>query len=283
MATIDNRLPTEGTQIDIEARLGAIETALASLMADTTGQSIATAITGLSGTISPAASNVTYDNTDSSLSASNVKAALDELDDEKVSKAGDTMTGDLLIDKATPAVRMQDENLTVSTSATNGLAEETSSSIIARDAATQFYARARGLAKTDGSIEFQLTARNMNTSGSRITNSFNVGVKKDGTKYYSVEDAAAFRNAIGLESWSVNNGTFANLVQNNHAYVIIANRVNASEGCILLANMSSNVIKVTEVFKSSTFSYTTDNTTGTITITRSGSTASVYARAFLIY
>ena len=47
MATTDNRLPTEGTQKDIEARLHAIETALASLMADTTGQSIASAISGL--------------------------------------------------------------------------------------------------------------------------------------------------------------------------------------------------------------------------------------------
>lgn len=51
MATVDNRFPTEGTQIDIEARLGAIETALASLMADTTGQSIASAISGLGATL----------------------------------------------------------------------------------------------------------------------------------------------------------------------------------------------------------------------------------------
>ena len=51
MATTDNRLPTEGTQIDIEARLHAIETALASLMADTTGQSIASAISGLGATL----------------------------------------------------------------------------------------------------------------------------------------------------------------------------------------------------------------------------------------
>lgn len=51
MATTDNRLPTEGTQIDIEARLAAIETALAGLMADTTGQSIATAISGLGATL----------------------------------------------------------------------------------------------------------------------------------------------------------------------------------------------------------------------------------------
>lgn len=51
MATTDNRLPTEGTQKDIEARLATIETALASLMADTTGQSIASAISGLGQTL----------------------------------------------------------------------------------------------------------------------------------------------------------------------------------------------------------------------------------------
>lgn len=58
MATTDNRLPTEGTQIDIEARLHAIETALASLMADTTGQSIASAISGLGATLGSDRANI---------------------------------------------------------------------------------------------------------------------------------------------------------------------------------------------------------------------------------
>ena len=62
MATTDNRLPTEGTQIDIEARLAAIETALASLMADTTGQSIASAISGLGQTLGSDKANISGDN-----------------------------------------------------------------------------------------------------------------------------------------------------------------------------------------------------------------------------
>lgn len=62
MATIDNRFPTEGTQIDIEARLAAIETALASLMADTTGQSIASAISGLGATLGSDKANISGDN-----------------------------------------------------------------------------------------------------------------------------------------------------------------------------------------------------------------------------
>ena len=62
MATVDNRFPTEGTQKDIEARLGAIETALASLMADTTGQSIASAISGLGATLGSDKANISGDN-----------------------------------------------------------------------------------------------------------------------------------------------------------------------------------------------------------------------------
>lgn len=80
MATIDNRFPTEGTQIDMEARLAAIETALASLMNNTTGQSIASAITALAGSISPTADNVSFDNTGTDLTSSDVEGAIKELD-----------------------------------------------------------------------------------------------------------------------------------------------------------------------------------------------------------
>ena len=62
MATTDNRLPTEGTQIDIETRLAAIETALAGLLADTTGQSIASAISGLGATLGSDKANISGDN-----------------------------------------------------------------------------------------------------------------------------------------------------------------------------------------------------------------------------
>ena len=51
---------------------------------DTTQQSIAAAINSLVGAISPAASNVTFDNTGTGLSASNVQAAITELNDFKL-------------------------------------------------------------------------------------------------------------------------------------------------------------------------------------------------------
>lgn len=46
------------------------------------------------------ASDVTYDNTQSGLTATNVQDAIDEVNDNKVSKSGDTMSGNLTIDKA---------------------------------------------------------------------------------------------------------------------------------------------------------------------------------------
>ena len=76
MATVDNRFPTEGTQKDIEARLHAIETALASLMADTTGQSIASAITALGSTLGSDKANIDGSNiANKSTFRSNIEAS----------------------------------------------------------------------------------------------------------------------------------------------------------------------------------------------------------------
>lgn len=93
MATIDNRFPTEGTQIDMEARLAAIETALATLMTNTTGQAINTTLQSLVGAISPSADNVSFDNTGTQWSASTMQALGVEVDDTTWKKAHQTVSG----------------------------------------------------------------------------------------------------------------------------------------------------------------------------------------------
>lgn len=67
------------------------------LMTDATGQDIVTAINTISSAISPAADNVTYDNTSSGLDATNVQTAIDELEDEKQDNLayGGIASGDL--------------------------------------------------------------------------------------------------------------------------------------------------------------------------------------------
>lgn len=58
----------------------AINSTLGTLGKDTSLQDIKNAINSLANTISPSATNVTYNNTSSGLSASNVQAAIDEID-----------------------------------------------------------------------------------------------------------------------------------------------------------------------------------------------------------
>lgn len=170
------------------------------IMTDDTGQSIATAITGLSGAISPAASNVTYDNTDSTLSASNVKAALDELDDEKVSKAGDTMMGDLTINKANGQLISKNPNFTINTSADNGVLSTQIEGVIVNDSADYTASRFISIENSNGNVSAQMACFNKKTDGTEVNNYINATVKKDGTREYSVADSSAFRSAIGVNS-----------------------------------------------------------------------------------
>ena len=78
MATTDNRLPTEGTQKDIESDLRTIKSSI-----DT-----------LANSISPTAANVSFSNTGTGMTASNVQSAIVELNDEKQdSTIGGALTG----------------------------------------------------------------------------------------------------------------------------------------------------------------------------------------------
>lgn len=73
----------------------AINSTLGTLGKDTSLQDIKNAINNLAGAISPSANNVTYDNTSSGLTASNVQSAIDEID----------TTTDALTDTSTSVTR----------------------------------------------------------------------------------------------------------------------------------------------------------------------------------
>lgn len=72
-------LAKDSTLTTLNTRIAAIETALASLMTNTTGQAINTTLQSLVGAISPSASNVSFDNTGTGLSASDVQEAIEEV------------------------------------------------------------------------------------------------------------------------------------------------------------------------------------------------------------
>ena len=72
---------TDATLMLLANNVNGIDTS--GLMTDATGQDIVSAINDISSAISPAASNVTYQNTASELSATNVQSAIDEVASEK--------------------------------------------------------------------------------------------------------------------------------------------------------------------------------------------------------
>lgn len=62
------------TDVTVKGLTTAVTNISATGMSDTTGQAIVSAINGLSSAISPAAANVTFDNTGTGMTASNVQA-----------------------------------------------------------------------------------------------------------------------------------------------------------------------------------------------------------------
>lgn len=77
LTTAVNNISTSGMS---DSTGQAINSTLGTLMTNTTGQAINTTLQSLVGAISPAASNVTFDNTGTDLTSSKVQGAIEELD-----------------------------------------------------------------------------------------------------------------------------------------------------------------------------------------------------------
>ena len=82
----------------------------------------------------------------------------------------------------------------------------------------------RNVQYSSGGIAIQLGAVVEGTSGTEIANFLHVGVAPNGTKTYSVTDAAAFRNAIGASSgiWPISLGGTG---QSDITYVTTASQI----------------------------------------------------------
>lgn len=117
-----------------------------------------------------------------------------------VSKSGDTMTGDLIIEKRSGKIYHKTPNMTVDTSANNGLTQNSFHDFGAVDSNNYLYAWAESGASTYGFTTMALGVRNKDTNGNVITNSLTFRVNKDGTVKTTVDQPQEFRTAIGLDS-----------------------------------------------------------------------------------
>ena len=115
-----------------------------------------------------------------------------------VSKSGDTMTGDLIINKRSSKIYHKTPNMTVDTSANNGLTQNSYHDFGVVDSNNYMYAWAESSASTYGFNTMALGVRNKDTSGNVINNSLTFRVNKDGTVKTTVDQPQEFREAIGV-------------------------------------------------------------------------------------
>lgn len=126
----------------------------------------------------------------------------------KVSRTGDTMTGNLAIEKNTPQVSEMDTRTTLDTSSNNGVtSNRITASLILIDSNGNSLGRLINEARTDGSVRTYLQTFNMKTNGDLAYNTFWLGVTKSGENVYYIASPSAFRSAIGIEPTSTTTGT----------------------------------------------------------------------------
>lgn len=83
---------------------------------------------------------------------------------------------------------------------------------------------------TNGSIELCVSAENESTSGGDLYNSLNMAIARDGTKSYSVSDAAAFRTAIGVGTIGTKNSLAASDIPSLAASKITSGTLGIARG-----------------------------------------------------
>ena len=139
-----------------------------------------------------------------------------------VKKAGDTMTGDLTIQKSNPHFYTQATNVDI-TETDNGVSANTWSGFSTRDKNDYAIAQFFGQAGADGNTAATMWVYNRDTAGTEIAYGyFRMTMNKSGAISYSLSNPAAFCNAIGVgtrlsahltENASVaSSSTFSNLI-----------------------------------------------------------------------
>lgn len=138
----------------------------------------------------------------------------------KVSKSGDTMTGNITVQSTSgtssgPTVWVKSTSGKIDSSANNGTSTQqrlgafgvngSNGNWVSLDFTALTANSSSSSSEYIGSVKRAVGCRNMKTNGSYVENWMQIGVKKDGTRWYSVSDAAAFRNALGLGTLATKN------------------------------------------------------------------------------
>lgn len=178
----------------------------------------------INGSDDVAAASRTWDGTNTSL-----KLALKG----KVNKAGDTMSGDLQIQKSNSEITFSTKSLSygIDTTATNSMNAVRWIGEIdfkgKNDNTNIGYAGIR--MSNSGDVNFVIGANNKKTNGSLVSNVFEIRALKDGSLTYFISNQENFRTALGL-------GTMATQSSSNY----VAKAGDTMSGDLLFSNSGTN-------------------------------------------
>lgn len=120
----------------------------------------------------------------------------------KVSKAGDTMTGALFVERNVNADAYHAAKTTLySINEPPASSTHTLYSLVAYDKDSNIIGYLRDYIGTDGSTGIDLNARNL-VNGSGYTNGISLTMKPDGTRGVGLSDPVAWRTALGVASYT---------------------------------------------------------------------------------
>lgn len=187
-----NELDTKVTQTQDDSTNATYEVLLAGSTSATTATESAKKSSGL--TYNPSTSVLSMSGTPSG----NTDVVTKAYADGKVDKTGDTMTGDLTVEKSNGEFRLKNPNVTINTTANNGVTSSQTEGYMIKDSANNDIARFLSVQETNGDVITQIAAFNKKADGTATNNYINATIKKDGTRTYTIADPAAFRKAIGF-------------------------------------------------------------------------------------
>lgn len=146
-----------------------------------------------------------YVGTDGCLYSGDTKVLTEHQDiSGKVSKSGDTMTGNLTVSKSGEAlIQTRNTQWTLTTSSTNGLSANTSAGAfyhIGSD--STLIGRTNCYGNSAGATNIVLQCYDKTTSGGSVNNQLGLTIAKNGSQTYWVSSAANFRSAIGAAASS---------------------------------------------------------------------------------
>lgn len=267
-----NELDTKVTQTQDDSTNATYEVLLAGSTSATTATESAKKSSGL--TYNPSTSVLSMSGTPSG----NTDVVTKAYADGKVDKTGDTMTGDLNINSNNAKTKYINPNMTLDTSANNGLSSDSGYGAYFTDKNGNAVGDISMTTRSTGANYVQLMARNKKTDGTAVANYIDVIAAKDGSSSYYVSNPTAFKTALDLgflkykEHISMNAQTNKSTTLTDYGdacYVLIGFiPINATNRGFLMVlfNVKNSVVNQINVVNTHGFSNLTLNSNGSLNI-----------------